>query len=499
MPQGTLETGLGLPVSLNVQFTDGAAGEVAVAWQCAAGYDPNAEAGTQFAFAAVLPEGYAPAEGVSLPEILVTLTPPLANAMLMAATSGEGWTLSDDGTLTVTDSGVAAPDIPALQNGSVKRIEVAEGVDFYLISSFSGGITVKAGGSLTNSGNVTLSGDITLQGGRLDNVGTVTGSVTVKAGGELYNNSVGTLSCNVTVETGGSFDNYGTITGGTFKGKITGGTFKSYVENYFVGAAISGGVFTDASVNNDGGSITGGVFRSFTMDSQSKELTITGVVDLDKDFALAPLTIALDGESIKSITVAEDAAFDAGSGVSVPVTNNAGGEINGGDFRDATVIDNGGTFDNFTMDSGKGALTITGAVDLDVEDALDPLTIGLEAVKEITVEKIATFDAGENTISAAITNDGAITGGTIDGEIRANTGTIKGCAFGPNATVISNEGIIELSITVDERDRKVNYGADVLDALGMSPTGLWYRENADGTRSPVKEGETFASLQTAEH
>ena len=64
-PQGTLETDLGLPVSLDVQFTGGAAGEVAVAWQCAAGYDPSAEAGGQFAFAAVLPEGYALAEAVS--------------------------------------------------------------------------------------------------------------------------------------------------------------------------------------------------------------------------------------------------------------------------------------------------------------------------------------------------------------------------------------------------------------------------------------------------
>ena len=64
-PQGTLETDLGLPISLDVQFTGGAAGEVAVAWQCAAGYDPNAEAGGQFAFAAVLPEGYALAEAVS--------------------------------------------------------------------------------------------------------------------------------------------------------------------------------------------------------------------------------------------------------------------------------------------------------------------------------------------------------------------------------------------------------------------------------------------------
>ena len=64
VPQGTPETGLGLPASLNVQFADGAAGEVAVAWQCAAGYDPSAEAGTQYAFAAVLPQGYALAEGV---------------------------------------------------------------------------------------------------------------------------------------------------------------------------------------------------------------------------------------------------------------------------------------------------------------------------------------------------------------------------------------------------------------------------------------------------
>ena len=45
VPQGTLETGLGLPASLNAQFSDGATGEVAVAWQCAAGYDPNAARG----------------------------------------------------------------------------------------------------------------------------------------------------------------------------------------------------------------------------------------------------------------------------------------------------------------------------------------------------------------------------------------------------------------------------------------------------------------------
>ena len=44
-------------------------------------------------------------------------------------------------------------------------------------------------------------------------------------------------------------------------------------------------------------------------------------------------------------------------------------------------------------------------------------------------------------------------------------------------------------------EKTVSYGADILKALGPSPTGLWYRENEDDTRSLVKEGETFASLQ----
>ena len=250
----------------------------------------------------------------------------------------------------------------------------------------------------------------------------------------------------------------------TNNGWINGGAFSNAVTNN-AGSRINGGTFSGAVTNNMNGKITGGTFSG-------------------------------------TVTNGEDGEISGGTFNNKTVVNNRG-SITDGDFRGATVNNDGtatvtgGTFDNFTMNSETGELTITGNVDLSENpDALAPLTIGLEAVKEITVEKTATFDAGENTISAAITNEGAITGGTIDGEIRANTGTITGCAFGPNATVTSNEGIIELSITVDGQDRKVNYGADVLDALGMSPTGLWYRENEDSTRSPVKEGETFASLQT---
>ena len=101
-------------------------------WQCVEGYDPSAEAGTQFAFAAVLPEGYALAEGVSLPQILVTLTPPLANAMLMAETSGEGWTLFNDGKLTLKGDDVKSDGIPSAIWSDVKSIEVAENASFTL-------------------------------------------------------------------------------------------------------------------------------------------------------------------------------------------------------------------------------------------------------------------------------------------------------------------------------------------------------------------------------
>ena len=170
-PQGTLETDLGLPASLDVQFSDGAAGEVAVAWLCAAGYDPNAAAGGQFAFAAVLPEGYALLEGVSLPQILVTLTPPLANAMLAAQASGDGWTLSDEGVLTVAGS-VYSSSIESFED-AVKSIEVI-GTGMFTLSqgtSFPGGtsgsITIAADGSLENHG--TISGGTFTVYGKMEN------------------------------------------------------------------------------------------------------------------------------------------------------------------------------------------------------------------------------------------------------------------------------------------------------------------------------------------
>ena len=261
VPQGTPETGLGLPASLSVQFVDGAAGEVAVAWQCAAGYDPSAEAGGQFAFAAVLLEGYALLEGVSLPQILVTLTPPLANAMLMAETRDTDWTLSEDGKLTVTGY-VYSNQIDSFES-DVKSIEVIGTGRFTLDDgmSFSGDIYALEQDSFSNNGTIT-GGTIV---GKMTNAGKITG-------GTIYGDVV----------------NNGEIIDGTFPGavsnrsSITGGDFRGAIVVNESGGSITGGNFTVTSVNNNGGSITGGVFNGFTMDSKTNTLTITGNVDLTR-------------------------------------------------------------------------------------------------------------------------------------------------------------------------------------------------------------------------
>ena len=502
-PQGTLETDLGLPASLNAQFSDGVAGEIPVTWQCAAGYDPNAAAGGQFAFAAVLPEGYALSEGVSLPQILVTLTPPLANAML-AAESDEDWTLSD-GKLTVTGK-VNNSEIPSF--GSVESIEIVADASLTLTrnSNFSGDILIADGGSC-NIGGTISDGEIT-----------VYGYLYLRAEGEI------TSSANVQISGDTSLLNFGTITGGTITGTV---------ENTNTGS-ITGGDFTSATVKNIGdATVTGGTFSNVAFDSTSGELTITGNVDLDEEDALAPLTIRQ--AQIKSVVVSENGTFNAGSAsffgpvtnngtitggtITGPVTNSgeitggtfkglvgasatepgviSGGTfegevltspsyvISGGDFKNVKAINgggiiNGGIFSNFTMDSETGELTITGTVDLSTNpDALDPLTITLDAenIQSITVAANATFNAGSTPVSVDVTNDGAITGGMFTGKI-TGTGTITaGDFFG--ADISGFTGVLTggtfYGFTIHEEEptgRILTITAQDFDLTGISLAGI---------------------------
>ena len=318
--------------------------------------------------------------------------------------------------------------------------------------------------------------------------------------------------------TGGTFENntienHGEITGGTFNesvgnfSSITGGTFNGTVTNLETGSvihggtflyritgigAIAGGDFTRADVTDVHGAITGGTFEG-GLELENGRLHITEKTDWSSGVPgiLGKLTY-------DELVVDASMSFNAGNAtLPAKVTLLTGSTIHGGDFSNSALSMEPNV--NFTAGKFQGfeykdhTMTVTGEVDWSQGDG--GLWEALYDVRAVVINADASFDAGENTISAAITNNDTIAGGTIDGEIRANTGTIKGCTFGPNATVTSNEGIIEVKAIVDEVEKTVNYGADVLEALGPSPTGLWYRVNADGTRSLVGEGEAFASLQ----
>ena len=245
-PQGTPETGLGLPASLNVQFSDGAVGEILVTWQCAAGYDPNAEVGMQFTFAAALPQGYALSEGVSLPEILVTLTPPLANAMLAARASGDGWTYDEaTGILTVTFSvsssrltevpfnnisividGGSFTNYTTLTNCTIKvldgsfknqsngKTDGCTDQEFTNRGTVSGGSFTTKSKLIVNTGTISSCAITAAQSNLLQNSGNIPGgSLNITVGGFENNGSIS--NCDIDVSTNDSFENYNMISGGT--------------------------------------------------------------------------------------------------------------------------------------------------------------------------------------------------------------------------------------------------------------------------------------------
>lgn len=109
------------------------------------------------------------------------------------------------------------------------------------------------------------------------------------------------------------------------------------------------------------------------------------------------------------------------------------GSITGGDLTEATVENfggtvTGGTFSNVAFDGTSGELTVTGNVDLDEGDALDPLTISQTQIKNVVVAENGTFDAGSASFLGPVTNNGTITGSTFTGPV-TNSGEIAGGTF----------------------------------------------------------------------
>ena len=415
---------------------------MAVTWQCAAGYDPSAEAGTQFAFAAVLPEGYALLEGVSLPEILVTLTPPLANAMLMAegiVDSGEGWTLSDDGTLTVTGY-VMSSTIESFES-AVKNIEVTETGMLSLetapfLDGTSGSITIAAGGYLTNY--ATISGGTIIVNGIMENtsVGSISGG-TFTVDGEMYNNgsiSNGKFTVNATMA------NYGTISKGTFIVNAT-------MDNY---DSISGGTFTvnDKMNNLEGATITGG---TITIPSGGR-LQNKGSISGDKSGG----TFIVDGRMNNQGTITEGTFT-----VNVGGTMENDGSITRGTFTVKGTMSNlrygtitGGAFTILADGFLRNSKTISGGTFTGKVDNLNGGTITGGAFGKLHLYSNSCVQGEGDSVP------------TVNGHIENVDGQIlQPCNFGAGASVEKNTGTIEVSATVNGASKSLFYGEKTLEQL----------------------------------
>ena len=439
VPQGTLETDLGLPVLLNVQFTGGATGEVAVMWQCATGYDPSADAGAQFTFAAVLPQGYALAEGVSLPQILVTLTPPLANAMLMAArASGNGWTYDEaNRTLTITHD-VSSSQIVGVTFDNI-TITIDESAPFTNDMTLTNCTINVSHGQFINQGDAKTEGcAITVESGQeLKNQGTISGGSLIIKSNSVEN--TGTITgCAITSEPGLQWVNEGNISGGSLT--ITAGSFEN-------SGSISG---CDIDVN------TGGGFSNLS------GATISGgTLDIIKHSYNAANDGTLTGEITVSIQSGE-------------LSND--GTISGGTYTIATgcTLSNKGTISGGTF-SGNGRIywhdsTISGG----------------------------TFNC---TLDGWIKNNtGTVSKAHINGDIHYGGIYENTCTFGDGAYVWNDfQGTIKLSVTADGKTKDINYGANVLQSLDTPPEGKgWALKAADGQTTLVGANDTMPLLRNGE-
>ena len=285
----------------------------------------------------------------------------------------------------------------------------------------------------------------------------------------------GTSVSNANVPEGVKVDNFGAINGGTFGGEvmlldtgtINGGTFTGTITG---SGTINNGDFTQATFSNFTGTINGGTFNGYTIADGT--LTITAPIEVTDDMlaGISTVNVTATGE----ITGGELNGDPLMNEVIVDVR----GVISGGTFSSKMVVHNrgeiaGGTFNGTVWNYA----TISGGI---FKGYIGNLT------EENTTPVIRGKSAGGLKIDCGI---GYYSG--IPAQI------FQPCEFGPNTSVNveNNEGTIEVVVTVDGVEKFVNYGADILKTLGASPTSLWYRVNADGTRTLVREGEAFASLQ----
>ncbi|MBE6447747.1 MAG: hypothetical protein E7018_00395 [Alphaproteobacteria bacterium] len=338
--------------------------------------------------------------------------------------------------------------------GNIEADNVENGTD----ASIVGNVLVDNGlgtGILNNSG--LIDGDVT--GNKINNSSTITGQVT---GSNITNNSGATIGNGVTGKDGTAseiLDNSGAITGNVSISQITnnlGGSIDGNVVGTTVtnNASITGQVTGSNITNNSGATIGNGV--------TGKDGTASEILDnsgsISGDVSIAQITNNLGGTIEGNITSTgklsnlgtitgdtingsdiENSASITGD-VSGSIITNSAGSIDG-NVVGTTVTNNASitgqvTGSNITNNSGATIGNGVTGKDGTASEILDNSgsISGDVSIAQITNNTDATIN-GNITATGKITNQGTITGDTINGSDIENSASITGDVSG---SIITN-------------------------------------------------------------
>ena len=404
------------------------------------------------------------------------------NATIVDSTVGN---ISMNGTLTATNSTVGkvtGATSATLDNADTGSISMAGN---------NGDITI-TNGSLVQ-GNVTNANDVTINGS------TVTG--TVQTDGALN-------ATNANIQGGLTADSVvtsATISGSSIGSGITSTGAVTITDKSTISGAVSGTVVTVT------GSTTGDV--TSTMGDATITDSTVGAVTSDKGNVIASGSsiggdvtalagkaeitggsvsgdinakeVDTDGVAITgSVTASGTIDMDAGSvGGNVATAGKAdldGVEITG-TVQAGSVEMTGGKADDVTALSGNAAI-VGGAVVGDVTAAAGTATIIGSTADTVNAKDVVLNNAVTDTVTAA--NSATINGGTIDGDVKADTvtmagatitqnviagtsATLTGGSVGADVTVTGENGTVSISGTVVSG----NVTADYVETQGADITG----------------------------
>lgn len=245
------------------------------------------------------------------------------------------------------------------------------------------GVINQTGGTTNNNGRVTVGANVS--GGVFNNLSTATVDAVILSGSGDFRNNAGATVLGAVTQSGGVFDNSGTVadatslSGGTFTHRtgatiggltITGGTFQNLAGASIAGATQSSGSFINSGAVTGAFALAGGLLDNRASGTIGT-LTVTGgtlisgsALSFDGGAMVADVTFAGDGAATQG------AAFSAGDGRSLvktgagTLTLTAANAYTGGTRLEAGVLEV-----RHSDALGSGTVTILGGR-LDLGDAV---------------------------------------------------------------------------------------------------------------------------------